>query len=63
MNAHLLRGTVRRTIWWVILVGIALVAASELLPIGEYIAAAAVMIGVVALLEIDASRKPTSQPH
>ncbi len=63
MNAHLLRGTARRTIWWVILVGVALVAASGLLPVGEYIAAASVMIGVVVLLEIDASRRAATRPH
>lgn len=60
--AVLLRGTVRRTIWWAILVGIAVVAASGVLPIGEYLAAAAVMIGVVALLEIDASRQAKTHP-
>lgn len=59
----LLRGTVRRTIWWVILVGIALVAASGLLPVGEFIAAAAVMIGVVVLLEVDASRQAATPSH
>ncbi|MBZ4485827.1 low temperature requirement protein A [Microbacterium sp. cx-55] len=55
----LLRRAVSRGVTVIVLIATALIAASGLLPVGEYAVAALLMAGVVAAVEVDAARRPS----
>lgn len=58
--AVLLRGAVSRTATAAVLVAAALIALSGILPVGEYVVAALLMIAVVVTIEADAARRPAA---
>lgn len=53
----LLRPAVSRSVSVLVLAATALIALSGLLPVGEYVVAAALMIAVVAAIEVDGARR------
>jgi low temperature requirement protein LtrA len=55
-----LRGAVSRTAAAAVLVAAALIALSGILPVGEYVVAALLMIAVVVTIEADAARRPAA---
>lgn len=57
----LLRGMVSRWVSAVVLAAVVLLAGAGLLPVGEFVAAAAVLAIVVVALEVDAARSRTRQ--
>lgn len=58
----LLRSAVSHGVTVIVLVAAGLIALCGLLPVGEYAVAAALMIGVVVAIEVDAARRDVARP-